>query len=291
MTKNIYKRCIGIFMILILLFSTNLSAYASVSQSVPTQRDPEVIFNQDNIRIEYYESDNGDKIFEEYTDNILTQRNIIPHDENDIIYRELYKSEMESRNSEDIIKDTLVPSDYVEKVDQTQEIQPLAVTNMGTINFRALLDIGYISYGIKCSYSDKVGSSTYTIKSFAGKVVDLVAIIVSAIALPEALAATFISRLCVAAGITITAGALNAALSTKVGCDRTTYTWTLINTTHPAHKVTVKGYEYFVTDEDYHTNETYYEGPVPKDWKKQSLAVYFHESMFSYPAWEVTGWK
>lgn len=278
-------------MILVLLFSTNLSVYASVSQSVPNEINPEVIFNQDNVRIEYYESDNGDRIFEEYTDNVLTQRNIIPHNENDIIYRELYKSESKLRNGEGVVKDTLIPSDYIEKVDHTQEIQPLAVTNMGTINFRALLDTGYISYGIKCSYSDHVGSSTYTIKSFAGKLIDLVALIVSAIALPEAIAATFAGRLCAAAGISIVSGALTAAISTKVGCDRTTYTWTLINTTNSAHKVTVKGYKYFVTDEDYHTNETYYEGPVPKDWKKQSLAVYFHESMFSYPAWEVTGWK
>ena len=122
-------------MILVLLFSTNLSVYASVSQSVPNEINPEVIFNQDNVRIEYYESDNGDRIFEEYTDNVLTQRNIIPHNENDIIYRELYKSKSKLRNGEGVVKDTLIPSDYIEKVDHTQEIQPLAVTNMGQLIF------------------------------------------------------------------------------------------------------------------------------------------------------------
>ena len=39
---------------------------------------------------------------------------------------------------------------------ETQEIQPFSDTEMGTINYRALLDSGYISYGIKCSYSYKV---------------------------------------------------------------------------------------------------------------------------------------
>lgn len=291
MTKNIYKRFVGLFMVLVLLFSTNLPVYASITQSVPSEKNPEVIYDQDNIRIEYYENDNSDKIFLEYTDNVLTQRNTIPHDEDDIIYREIFKSETGLRNGGDVIEDTLIPSDYVEKVEETQEIQPFSDTEMGTINYRALLDSGYISYGIKCSYSYKVGDSKYTINSFAGKVIDLVTILVSAIALPEAIAAIYIGRLCAAAGIAATGGIIHSAISTTVACDRTTYTWTLINTTNSSHKVTEKGYKYDVTDEDYKTDEVFYEGPVPKDWKKQSLAVCFHESMFSYPAWEVTGWK
>lgn len=33
-----------------------------------------------------------------------------------------------------------------------------------------------------------------------------------------------------------------------------------------------------------------YEGYVPKDWKTQSLAVNFHNEMFTYNAWNVVGW-
>ena len=38
-------------------------------------------------------------------------------------------------------------------------------------------------------------------------------------------------------------------------------------------------------------NKTYYEGYLPKEWKTQALAVWFHNEMFSYSVWDVVGWS
>lgn len=146
-------------------------------------------------------------------------------------------------------------------------------------------------YGLKCTYTSSTGNGTYTIKSFAGKVVDLITLIVGAINLPKAFASTFIKRVCVAAGITIVGGAIKSKLSTTVACKKTKYTWKLVDTTDANHKKKVYGYKYVVTDSKYHTGETYYSGYKISDWKKRSLAVNLHHEMFAYSSFTVEGWS
>ena len=38
-------------------------------------------------------------------------------------------------------------------------------------------------------------------------------------------------------------------------------------------------------------DKTYYEGYTPNDWGTQAMAVWFHNEMFGYTAWEVVNWS
>ncbi|MGJ0848482.1 hypothetical protein ACR77J_17465 [Tissierella praeacuta] len=68
---------------------------------------------------------------------------------------------------------------------------------------------GTVHYSLDVSYTSRLGLPSYTVRLFAGKLVDLVTIVVSAIAFPKAMVATFIKRLLLNAGISITGGALS----------------------------------------------------------------------------------
>lgn len=175
---------------------------------------------------------------------------------------------------------------------QKSSYSPRATTvNKGTINFRAIVSTGYTYYGLKCSYSYSSGNSTYTIKSFAGKLVDLVSLVVSAISLPSSIASTALKKICVSAGISIVGGALSSALTTTMACRKTSYIWTLTDTTNSSHTGKMYGYKYYITDSEYNTGNTYSDGWTPDEWKTSGLASSFHDHMFSYSAWDVVSWS
>lgn len=49
--------------------------------------------------------------------------------------------------------------------------------------------------------------------------------------------------------------------------------------------------KYYITDvKSAAKNNNTTNGYVLKDWKTQSLAVNFHNEMFTYNAWNVVGW-
>lgn len=66
----------------------------------------------------------------------------------------------------------------------------------------------------------------------------------------------------------------------------------IVDTNNSAHRKNVSGFKYFITDKKSKAkNKTYYEGYLPKEWKTQALAVWFHNEMFSYSVWNVVGWS
>lgn len=115
----------------------------------------------------------------------------------------------------------------------------------GTINYRAVIDTGYASYGLRCEYDTEViGTTTYTINGYIG-------------------------------------------VSYKVSCIETDYIWTLTDTADPHHTKNVTGAKYYITDaKAAEKGRTYYEGYTPNDWGTQAIAVWFHNEMFGYTAWE-----
>ena len=176
--------------------------------------------------------------------------------------------------------------------DNNERVQPCAVQTAGTIKYRAALDTGYIYYGLKCTYDTKnLGSTTYTINNFVGRMVDLIALVVGALTLPNIVAEAFLDALIKGLGITVASGMIKNAVTDTVSCIKTQYTWNLVDTTAASHQKNVYGYKYYITDvKSAAKNNNYYEGYVPKDWKTQSLAVNFHNEMFTYNAWNVVGW-
>ena len=121
--------------------------------------------------------------------------------------------------------------------------------------------------------------------------VDLIALVVGALTLPNIVAEAFLDALIKGLGITVASGMIKNAVTDTVSCIKTQYTWNLVDTTAASHQKNVYGFKYYITDvKSAAKNNNYYEGYVPKDWKTQSLAVNFHNEMFTYNAWNVVGW-
>ena len=282
--RKIFLRFISSAVVFAILLTNNIH----VSAAVYTENAPEVVFDMGDTQIEYYETSSGDRIFLQYVNGVLTQKNTLIHGKVDIVEREFFDSNGRSQTS---MKDIINPSDYITATLEEEILQPAPRASLGTINYRAIIDTGYTYYGLRCSYTTTNQNSTYTIRSYVGTVVDLVSILVSATNLAASIGSTVIKRICVSAGIAITGGVIKSALSTTVACVKSTYKWTLVDTTLSAHSKNVYGYKYHVTDSNYHTGDNYYEGYQPSDWRTQALAVWFHNEMFAYSVWDVVGWS
>lgn len=297
-----FKKIISLLLTVSFLCSSSASVFASTN-NISTEKEKKNITENEgscsfgNTRIDYYETETGDRIFLEYVNGILTQKNTLPYGQDDIVIREYFKS-TEIQNNRCRTTDIIHPSDYINKAENCESneasIMPLAKTSTetkkGRINYRAAIDTGLINYSMKCSYTKSTGTGTYTINKYKGKIVDLVTILVSVTELAAPAGTSYITRLLIAAGISVTGGAIKKPLTTTVACKIITFKWKLIDTKDSAHKTTYKGYKYVVTDTRYHTNEKYFEGLVAKDWKTQTLAVLFHDKLFGYTSYSVTGW-
>lgn len=281
-----FSRIISLALVVTLLFTNNIQVFAG--EVTPTESNPETVFDMGDTRIDYYETNNGDRVFLQYVNQMLTQKNTLPFGKADIVEREFFNTQ---QNNKATTKDTIRPSDFITVNESKDVLLPTPKTSLGTINYRALLDTGYTYYGLRCSYNAVDTISTYTIKSYVGTVVDLVSILVSATNIVASIGTTFIKRVCISAGIAIVGGSIKNALSTTVACTKTTYNWLLVDTTYSGHTKNVYGYKYHIIDSNYHTNENYFEGYQPSDWRTQALAVWLHNEMFAYSFWDVVNWS
>jgi len=172
-----------------------------------------------------------------------------------------------------------------------QSVSPRTLA--GTINYRAIIDTGYVYYGLRCTYdANVIGPTTYTINGYVGTVVDLVSIIAGAFTIPIPIVGPYVAALISGLGITVVSGVIESALSDTVSCIETDYTWTLTDTTDSYHSKNVTGAKYYITDtKSAAKDKTYYEGYTPNDWGTQAMAVWFHNEMFGYTAWEVVNWS
>lgn len=273
------KRFLSVFIAFCLIINLPITTCATSNDT-----KMEMVLSLDDTEIFYYESEDGTRVFLQYVDGILTQKNAFHPNYPDIIHRELYSSSKETKH------DTIHASDYITVSTGLVTHQPQPRATLGTIRYRAALDTGPIYYGLRCSYTSTNSNTTYTINNYVGTLVDLVSILVSATNIVASIGTTVIRRICISAGITIMGGWIKSALSTTVSSAKTDYTWTLVDTTDSGHTKNVYGAKYYITDSNYHTGETYYEGYVPDDWGTQALAVWFHNEMFTYSAWGVEGW-
>lgn len=275
------KRIIAIILICVMLFSLYIPVYAKEENII--ENSIVELLSMDDTKICYYETIEGDRVFLQYVDGILTQKNTLPHGNAGTIIRETISS------TGKVEIDAISSSDYINKNEVAASLATKA-TSTGVINYRAAIDTGYVYYGLRCTCEQDIKNSTYTIRSYIGSLVDLVTILVSSTNLVASIGTTVIKRICVSAGISIVGGMLTDALSTTVSCKRTDYKWTLVDTSSVGHTKTVYGYKYYVADSEYYTGNTYYEGYVPKDWGVQALAVGFHNEMFTYAYWDVVSW-
>lgn len=175
-----FKKIISLLLTVSFLCSSSASVFASAN-NISTEKEKKNITENEgscsfgNTRIDYYETETGDRIFLEYVNGILTQKNTLPYGQDDIVIREYFKS-TEIQNNRCRTTDIIHPSDYITKAENCESneasIMPLAKTSTetkkGRINYRAAIDTGLINYSMKCSYTKSTGTGTYTINKYKG---------------------------------------------------------------------------------------------------------------------------
>lgn len=285
--KKVYQSFISILLVFSLLASMTLTSFATAKNN--KVGDKVTLYEDHETIVEMYTDLSGNRILNQYLNGTLIQRDTLLTSSPNSIKRDFFDDSVTRKSSSDVI--------YIEQYgkltsDNNERVQPCAVQTAGTIKYRAALDTGYIYYGLKCTYDTKnLGSTTYTINNFVGRMVDLIALVVGALTLPNIVAEAFLDALIKGLGITVASGMIKNAVTDTVSCIKTQYTWNLVDTTAASHQKNVYGYKYYITDvKSAAKNNNYYEGYVPKDWKTQSLAVNFHNEMFTYNAWNVVGW-
>lgn len=107
----------------------------------------------------------------QYVNGILDQKNTLLANKDGIIKREMY-SKNSIFKSESNETDYINVNDYMEINDEQGMASISASKTLGTIKYSSMATGKKKKYGLRCSYTSKVGNGTYTIKSFAGKVVD-----------------------------------------------------------------------------------------------------------------------
>ena len=298
--KRTAKKLISLILVVSMIFTTTITAFAQRYDS-GEQILVEVQDELGELKITYQVTNSGDKIFSQYLNEELIIRNIVLRNEPNLVNQTSYINTSINDASKftimhEPVQTTYLINDYIIEtpLNQNQRNSTSAHSSkLGRINYHSYNSYeGIIYYGLDVSYTYDQSLSSYTVRSFVGNLVDLVTIVCSAIAFPKAMVATFIKRLLLSAGITLSGGVLSDALSTTMSSIKTTYDMELVNISDTNHTKMVYGYKYYISDDNYPDakGEVYYEGYVPQDWKKQHLAVWLHDEMFGYSSFDVVSW-
>lgn len=302
MLKKVKRRIIGVVISVSLICGSTLGVYAAYNDEVIVGDVEDVEDVEDgtieigNTRIETYDTSEGDTVFLQYVDGVLTQKNTIPHDQEDIVIREFFdgSSETISENSD---TDVIHPSDYITVVEEKEVEEPVLAraatwTTKGTIQYRAATNSGIVYYGMRCSYTKSTKIGTYKINGYRGSLVDLVAIVVPALNVIAKHATNFIKTICINAGVTIVSGIIKGLLTTTVASENTYFKWKLVDTQDSKHYTYyTNGCRHHIIDSSYNTNKNYYEGTCPRKWGNQAMAVLFHDQLFGYTSYSVVSWN
>ena len=278
-------------LVIALLVGTCSTAYAV--DNVTQSENQSILYDDGETVIEFKEDADGNAIYSQYVDGVLVQRNTIYLTKRSIINREFFNSS----SARSIVRDTIDINDYG-LLQESQKVsweayRASAWKIAGTINYRALLDSGNVYYGLKCSYrTTLISPTTYTVYNYMGSLVDLISLFAGALKAPFEFVNEYITNVIYSLGIAISAGKIKSAFSDTVSCDETDYEWKLVDTTNAGHQKNVTGSKYYRTDvKSVYKGNTYYEGYVSEDWKKESLAIWFHNEMFTYSSWAVVSWS
>lgn len=289
--KIFSRRFLALFLALALSLGCCTSASAiEVGPDVYPAQETYVVYDDGETVVDMFESDDGSIVFRQYLNDVLIQRNTLNPDSPYVIVREFFNSSA----AVCVASDTISVSDFGTLAIQTPVAQPAATTaTLGTINYRALVGSSVIDYGLECSYTSRtIGSTTYTVNNFLGKLIDLASLLVGAFDFPAVVANAYLADLLPALGIAVVAGALSSVFTDTVSCNELNYIWTLQDTTLASHRDTVYGYRYYITDVHSDLQGSYYfDGYIPRDWGTQELAVWFHGEMFAYDSWQVLGYE
>ena len=282
------KRLLSVILCSVILFSLAVPAFATPEQA----SEQTIIYDDGETKIVGYEDAQGNTILEEYTGGQLTQRDTILKNDPYNIQEEYFSY----GSTPSIEQKTINVLDYGTITNPPVLTRSnLIPCNAGKIFYRTPDDYSptaYYEYSLDCvCYKTPEIQTTYTVTNFAGKLITLVGLIAGSLNAPFTIINAFLSQILWSLGIGIVSGALSKPFSDTLSCKATEYTWELTDRGNRYHTKNVYGGKYVINDALSNRNgETYYDGYVPGDWGKQSLAVLFHNEMFSYTIFDVVRW-
>lgn len=281
------KRILSALMCMLLLINMSVPVFAGSGLKAAYT----TVYDDGETQVRVSEDDSGNIELVQYTQGELVQKDVIYCDNPDVIHRYCY----DNGNARNVAYDTISVSDYGTVTFEPCNIQPRKLEKSGTIYYRTPDDTqtnGYYEYGIQClCYSSVFGETTYTINGFLGKVVDLVALLVGAFNIKTVIINSYVTALLESLGISVVAGIIKNAVTATVSCIQTDYTWKLTSTKDSTHERTVYGADYRIThNKSDFQGKTYSDGYVPSQWGTTYISTWFHETMFSFFAWELVRW-
>lgn len=285
---------IMIMLISVCLFSQNIFAQTNTQLKQDNGIELCSLINSegDTVTIKFKQLNNGDQVYTQYINDNLDVTNTVKFNDSNTIYSVKHSSNRNYVPKTEIIK----ANQYIEENKSfIKYISPRISEQrkyLGKVKF-STFDPGYeYIYGVN-TYSEcvRMVKNTYDINGFVGEFVTICTILASAIALPKALTAKFLSRALSSAGITVVSGKITEAFTTTVQSDNyhyNMYTYDINNN----HCETLQGVKYYVTDTEYtqYTGETYYEGFVPQQWGKQVQAIALQDRLYGFRYYNVLGW-
>lgn len=230
-----------------------------------------------NIKIESTDNGNGITVLNQYNNNKLIES-------------------VEVTKGSTILKVTdkngsitnVDANDYLKSVGNTNlttnTVSTASLTNsvkLGRINYsfdpytsvKHSVDVEYVSHTPR--------TTTYTVNSYTGTVVSLVAAIISVCILPAAAVTGYIIGICASFGLNILGGVIQSALSTTLAATSTGYTqrWTDLN--NMAHYSDFDATVYVIIDSNHrYSGNTYTEGELPWNWQTVSYGEDVYLSMY-----------
>ena len=283
--KKLIIRVIS-YVLIVSLISCSIGLTASAQENVETVYEEVMIF--DDVTIVMQEDSDGNITISEYKSGILTQKNRITCDMNGVIIREFY----DNNQSKASYSDRIYVNDVVELAcsDMAVPCIDTSYSLWGHIEYRVTVTEGSIYYmqAVRLNISGPV-TTTYTIRSWVGTVVDLMSILASAGLASLRALSSFVPALLTALGITVIGGAITQALSTTVASRQTTYTWQVYDV-HVQIPTYLVGTQNYIIDETSHYAETYTDGILPSHWGTTTMSVTFYNSSYFESAWTVSRW-
>lgn len=143
MTKQRIKKLLSCIVAFVLVIGNCMTAHAA-STNYSSEENVLTIYDDGETVVKGYEDSTGNMVFTQYLRGNLVQRNTISSNNPEIIRREFFGN----TNTRGASKDTININEYGVLNKSTaalhQSVSPRTLA--GTINYRAIIDTGYVYY-------------------------------------------------------------------------------------------------------------------------------------------------
>lgn len=263
------NRIISILVTVIMLFSCmNVNALSTGDNKNTNTYS----FTDDSgtyVTIEEFDRGNGTKVLRQYNNGKLVEEVEIKEGST--------RLRIKGEDGKIITKDA---RSIIKEANIDPRIYAASYTYLGRINYEQD-PYDYKKHSIRLKYTTEKYADSYTVDAYKGKIVVLVAAIISVIAVPASIMTQIIKAICVAYGISVVSGNIIEELSARLAAKVEEYTFRCTDTINPNHYRDVTGSKIFIDDIDPRYNgKTYYEGYIPKDWKTKAFGKSLYLDVF-----------